>query len=91
MSRLHRVCPNCGRLVGLDWSLCAWCGRDFDRRDITAAVRSVPALGDVEEAILGPGVSPRAAARPAGPVSHATPTTARVDGGRLGAEPKSER
>jgi DNA-directed RNA polymerase subunit RPC12/RpoP len=27
------VCANCGRLVGLDWSLCAWCGRDFERPD----------------------------------------------------------
>ena len=23
-TRLNRVCANCGRLVGLDWSLCAW-------------------------------------------------------------------
>ena len=30
-TRLNRVCPNCSRLVGLDWSLCAWCGRDFER------------------------------------------------------------
>src|SRR3954466_12416907 len=30
-ARLNRVCPNCSRLVGLDWSLCAWCGRDFER------------------------------------------------------------
>ena len=49
-TRLNRVCPNCSRLVGLDWSLCAWCGRDFDRRDIAAAVRSVPTLGDVDDA-----------------------------------------
>lgn len=30
-ARLKRVCPNCSRIVGLDWSLCAWCGRDFER------------------------------------------------------------
>jgi hypothetical protein len=30
-TRLNRVCPNCSRLVGLDWSLCAWCGKDFER------------------------------------------------------------
>jgi RNA polymerase subunit RPABC4/transcription elongation factor Spt4 len=70
-TRLNRVCPNCGRLVGLDWTLCAWCGRDFDRRDVTAAVRSVPTLGDVEiqrpqPAPLRPGI--RAAQLP-----HATP------------------
>jgi RNA polymerase subunit RPABC4/transcription elongation factor Spt4 len=32
-TRLHRVCANCGKLVDLDWSLCAWCGRDFERRE----------------------------------------------------------
>jgi hypothetical protein len=30
-TRLNRVCPNCSRLVGLDWSLCAGCGKDFER------------------------------------------------------------
>ena len=30
-TRLNRVCPNCSRLVGLDRSLCAWCGKDFER------------------------------------------------------------
>jgi RNA polymerase subunit RPABC4/transcription elongation factor Spt4 len=35
-TRLNRVCANCGRLVGLDWSLCAWCGKDFERSDIAA-------------------------------------------------------
>ena len=35
-TRLNRVCANCGRLVGLDWSLCAWCGKDFERADIAA-------------------------------------------------------
>src|SRR5450759_5019881 len=24
-------CPTCNRLVGFEWSLCAWCGRDFER------------------------------------------------------------
>ena len=37
-TRLNRVCPNCSRLVGLDWSLCAWCGKDFERREVPAAV-----------------------------------------------------
>jgi hypothetical protein len=32
------VCPNCSRLVGLDWSLCAWCGKDFERRESAAAI-----------------------------------------------------
>jgi hypothetical protein len=42
-TRLKRVCPHCTRLVGLEWSLCAWCGRDFERRDVVASVGSVPA------------------------------------------------
>jgi RNA polymerase subunit RPABC4/transcription elongation factor Spt4 len=69
-TRLNRVCPNCGRLVGLDWTLCAWCGRDFDRRDIAAAIRAVPALGDVEvqppPAVLRPSIRPAQ-------LPHATP------------------
>ena len=35
-TQLNRVCANCGRLVGLDWALCAWCGRDFERADLAA-------------------------------------------------------
>jgi hypothetical protein len=41
-TRLNRVCPNCSRLVGLDWSLCAWCGKDFERRDVPAAAIAGP-------------------------------------------------
>ena len=41
-TRLNRVCPNCSRLVGLDWSLCAWCGKDFERRDLPAAIAGRP-------------------------------------------------
>ena len=41
-TRLKRVCPHCTKLVGLEWSLCAWCGRDFERRDAVASVGSVP-------------------------------------------------
>jgi RNA polymerase subunit RPABC4/transcription elongation factor Spt4 len=73
-TRLNRVCPNCGRLVGLDWTLCAWCGRDFDRREVAAAVRSVPALGDVEVEAPPPAVL-RPGARQA-QLPHATPTAA---------------
>jgi hypothetical protein len=40
-TRLNRVCPNCGRLVGLDWTLCAWCGKDFERRDLISTVAPV--------------------------------------------------
>jgi hypothetical protein len=30
--------------VGLDWSLCAWCGKDFERRDVVPAgmIQSLP-------------------------------------------------
>ncbi|MEP7158446.1 MAG: zinc ribbon domain-containing protein, partial [Chloroflexota bacterium] len=43
-NRLRRVCPNCSRLVELDWSLCAWCGKDFERPQILQdALAPVPA------------------------------------------------
>ena len=29
--------PTAAGSVGLDWSLCAWCGKDFERRDLPAA------------------------------------------------------
>ena len=45
-TRLNRVCANCGRLVGLDWSLCAWCGKDFERSDIPAYQPITGGLGD---------------------------------------------
>src|SRR6476469_6880217 len=45
-TRLNRVCANCGRLVGLDWSLCAWCGKDFERSDIPAYQPISGGLGD---------------------------------------------
>lgn len=47
-TRLNRVCANCGRLVGLDWSLCAWCGKDFERGDIAAYQPIQPGLEDLE-------------------------------------------
>ena len=43
-TRLNRVCPNCSRLVGLDWSLCAWCGKDFERREVAAAAAPAETL-----------------------------------------------
>jgi hypothetical protein len=51
-TRLNRVCANCGRLVGLDWSLCAWCGRDFERGDIAAFEPISSGLGDLDR--IGP-------------------------------------
>jgi RNA polymerase subunit RPABC4/transcription elongation factor Spt4 len=42
-TRLKRVCPHCSKLVGLDWSMCAWCGRDFERREALAAIGAMPA------------------------------------------------
>ena len=47
-TRLNRVCANCGRLVGLDWSLCAWCGKDFDRTDLAAYEPISAGLGDLD-------------------------------------------
>jgi RNA polymerase subunit RPABC4/transcription elongation factor Spt4 len=47
-TRLNRVCANCGRLVGLDWSLCAWCGKDFERGDIAAYEPISSGLDDLD-------------------------------------------
>ncbi len=47
-TRLNRVCANCGRLVGLDWSLCAWCGKDFERTGLAAYEPISPGLGDLD-------------------------------------------
>jgi hypothetical protein len=73
-TRLNRVCANCGRLVGLDWSLCAWCGKDFERGDIAAYEPISAGLDDLARLDAnttrsgrpGPrGGSPRQAPRPA--------------------------
>src|SRR6476661_6861388 len=52
-TRLKRVCPNCSRLVGMDWSLCAWCGKDFERREVpaAAAVDALPRGRDATDRI----------------------------------------
>ena len=26
----------------MDWSLCAWCGKDFERREVPAAIEMLP-------------------------------------------------
>ena len=61
-TRLKRVCPHCSKLVGLEWSLCAWCGRDFERREALASVGSVPVRPTRE--------------RPAAPAAAASPVPA---------------
>ena len=58
-TRLKRVCPHCSKLVGLEWSLCAWCGRDFERREALASVGSVPVRPTREQP-----AAPAAAASP---------------------------
>ena len=63
-TRLKRVCPHCSKLVGLEWSLCAWCGRDFERREALASVGSVPVRPTRE--------------RPAAPAAAASPVPAGV-------------
>jgi hypothetical protein len=63
-ARLKRVCPHCSKLVGLEWSLCAWCGRDFERREALASVGSVPVRPTRE--------------RPATPAAAATPLSVDV-------------
>ena len=89
-TRLKRVCPHCAKLVGLEWSLCAWCGRDFERRDAVASVGSVPvrplperAQAPVPAAVPAPVPAAVSAAAPArvpaaAPASVAEPPAAAV-------------
>ena len=77
-TRLNRVCANCGRLVGLDWSLCAWCGKDFERGDIAAYEPISSGLGDLDRIDAPTSRSPRPAAR--GGSGRQTPRSA--SGGR---------
>jgi hypothetical protein len=75
-TRLKRVCPHCSKLVGLEWSLCAWCGRDFERREALASVGSVPVRPTRERpAAPAPAASPvqAAAAVSAAPTQASAP------------------
>ena len=88
-TRLNRVCANCGRLVGLDWSLCAWCGKDFERGDIAAFQPIAPGLDDLDRIERPPA---RASGPP--PVGSAAPGAAArapsAPGGRSASGPVSE-
>ena len=66
---LLAVCPNCSRLVGLDWSLCAWCGKDFERREpSTATLEPLPGGLDATSLIAAPQARPSLrATRPSRP------------------------
>jgi RNA polymerase subunit RPABC4/transcription elongation factor Spt4 len=64
-TRLNRVCANCGRLVGLDWSLCAWCGKDFERAGIAAYDPISPGLGGLDALDASTTAATPTAARPA--------------------------
>jgi hypothetical protein len=63
-TRLNRVCANCGRLVGLDWSLCAWCGKDFERAGIAAYDPISPGLGGLDSIEASTTAATPTAARP---------------------------
>ncbi len=78
-TRLKRVCPYCSKHVGLEWSLCAWCGRDFERRETLAAVGSTP-VRPVGERL--PGAAPVAA-----PIAAPASIAARVPAQAPAAEP----
>jgi len=80
-TRLKRVCPHCSKLVGLDWSLCAWCGRDFERREALAAVGTMP-VRPLRETSVGAGVEPAAE-----PVAAAVRTTRTTRASRASATP----
>lgn len=64
-TRLNRVCGNCGRLVGLDWSLCAWCGKDFERADLATFEPISGGLGDLDRLDAPTTAAPQFASRPA--------------------------
>ena len=64
-TRLNRVCANCGRLVGLDWSLCAWCGKDFERTGLAAYDPISPGLGDLDALDAPAAAAVPASTRPA--------------------------
>jgi hypothetical protein len=51
----------------MDWSLCAWCGKDFERRDVpAAAIEALPQSREVSGRIAAPGsTSPTTATAPA--------------------------
>jgi RNA polymerase subunit RPABC4/transcription elongation factor Spt4 len=85
-TRLNRVCANCGRLVGLDWSLCAWCGKDFERTDIAAYQPLASGYGEIES--LDPPAAPVPAPRSASRGSLRQPRSA--SGGRSPSETVSE-
>jgi RNA polymerase subunit RPABC4/transcription elongation factor Spt4 len=86
-TRLNRVCANCGRLVGLDWSLCAWCGKDFERGDIAAYQPLASGVGDYErlDSPTTAVASPRASSR-----SSLRQTPRSASGGRSPSETVSE-
>jgi RNA polymerase subunit RPABC4/transcription elongation factor Spt4 len=84
-TRLNRVCANCGRLVGLDWSLCAWCGKDFERGDIAAYEPIAPGPDDLDRLDAGTRTG-RSATR--GGSSRTAPRPA--SGGRSASGPLSE-
>jgi RNA polymerase subunit RPABC4/transcription elongation factor Spt4 len=77
-TRLKRVCPHCGRLVGLDWSICAWCGRDFERRDAVAAVAAAPLRQAREPQPVAPAAGPVSLSETATPAPFATTRAPRI-------------
>ena len=51
----------------MDWSLCAWCGKDFERREVpAAAIEALPQAREATGRIAAPGgASPTTATAPA--------------------------
>jgi RNA polymerase subunit RPABC4/transcription elongation factor Spt4 len=90
-TRLNRVCANCGRLVGLDWSLCAWCGKDFERGDIAAFQPIAPGVDDLDRIEPTTTRTPRTSSRSASQRPAAPPPAPRpASGGRSAPGPVSE-
>jgi hypothetical protein len=82
-TRLARQCRSCGRTMGLDWTLCGFCGAEFGRAVLP---QRVPA------AIRGGSVAPQMAPGSRAPASSRTvrsPSHPRLRGERVG-EPRRE-
>lgn len=62
-TRLAHQCLSCQRSMGLDWTLCAWCGTEFGRPVIADAVPERVAARQMRAADADVQMEPQIAAR----------------------------
>jgi hypothetical protein len=58
-TRLARLCRTCGRTMGLDWTVCGFCGREFGRAVVPQRVPAAIRGGSVDA-----GVAPHRVGEP---------------------------